>query len=135
MTLLTVGAIEGSYNIFTMTNISTVEQVAALLQTIGQESRLQILLAIGDGETCVCHLEAMLGLRQAALSQHLMALREAGIVTDRREGRYIHYRLRDPALLDLVRHAAQFQELELPCLAPSPDCDCPNCSERRNNEN
>jgi DNA-binding transcriptional ArsR family regulator len=77
----------------------------------------------------------MLGLRQAAFSQHLMALREAGIVTDRREGRYIHYRLRDPALLDLVRHAAQFQGLELPCLAPSADCDCPNCSERRNNEN
>ena len=120
------------YNIFTMTNISSVEQVAALLQTIGQESRLQILLAIGEGETCVCHLEAMLGLRQATLSQHLMALREADIVSDRRAGRYIHYRLRDPALLGLVRQAAQLQSVELPSLAPSPDCDCPNCCERRN---
>ena len=115
-----------------MTNISSIEQVAALLQTIGQESRLQILLAIGDGETCVCHLEAMLGLRQATLSQHLMALREAGVVTDRRDGRYIHYRLCDQALLGLVRQAAQLQGLELPSLAPSPDCDCPNCSERKN---
>ncbi len=115
-----------------MTNISSIEQVAALLQVIGQESRLQILLAIGEGETCVCHLEAMLGLRQATLSQHLMALREAGVVTDRRAGRYIHYRLRDPALLGLVRQAAQLQGLELPSLAPSPDCDCPNCCERKN---
>jgi DNA-binding transcriptional ArsR family regulator len=115
-----------------MTNISSIEQVAALLQVIGQESRLQILLAIGEGETCVCHLEAMLGLRQATLSQHLMALREAGVVTDRRSGRYIHYRLRDPALLGLVRQAAQLQGLELPSLAPSPDCDCPNCCERKN---
>ena len=114
-----------------MVNISSVVQVAALLQTIGQESRLQILLAIGEGETCVCHLEAMLGLRQATLSQHLMALREAGLVTDRRAGRYIHYRLCDPALLGLVRQVAQLQGLGLPSLAPSPDCDCPNCSTRK----
>lgn len=132
VTLRTRTELLTAYNIFIMVNISSVVQVAALLQTIGQESRLQILLAIGDGETCVCHLEAMLGLRQATLSQHLMALREAGVVTDRRAGRYIHYRLCDPALLGLVRQAAQLQGLELPSLAPSPDCDCPNCSEQRN---
>jgi ArsR family transcriptional regulator len=117
-----------------MANISSVEQIATLLQTIGQPSRLQILLAIGEGETCVCHLEAMLGLRQATLSQHLMALREAGIVSDRRAGRYIHYSLRDPALLGLVRQAAQLQGVGLPELSPSPDCDCPNCSTRKGNE-
>lgn len=121
----------GEYNIFTMTNMSSIEPLATLLQAIGQESRLQILLAIGEGETCVCHLEAMLGLRQATLSQHLMALREAGIVCDRREGRYIHYRLRDPALLDIVRQAAVLQGLALPELAPSPECDCPNCCKQR----
>jgi ArsR family transcriptional regulator len=114
-----------------MVNISSVEQIATLLQTIGQPSRLQILLAIGEGETCVCHLEAMLGLRQAALSQHLMALREADIVSDRRAGRYIHYRLRDPALLDLIHQAAQLQGLDMPVLAPSPDCDCPNCRKEK----
>ena len=114
-----------------MTNMSSIEHVAALLQAIGQESRLQILLAIGEGETCVCHLEAMLGLRQATLSQHLMALREAGIVSDRRDGRYIHYRLRDPALLNLLRQAAVLQGLALPELAPSPGCDCPNCCKQR----
>jgi DNA-binding transcriptional ArsR family regulator len=114
-----------------MANISSVEQIATLLQTIGQPSRLQILLAIGEGETCVCHLEAMLGLRQATLSQHLMALREADIVSDRRAGRYIHYSLRDPALLGLVRQAAQLQGVGLPELSPSPDCDCPNCSKEK----
>jgi ArsR family transcriptional regulator len=119
------------YNIFTMTNISAIEQVAALLQTIGQESRLQILLAIGEGETCVCHLEAMLGLRQATLSQHLMALREAGVVTDRRAGRYIHYHLNDPRLLVVLRQAAEVQGVPLPKLSPSPDCDCPNCRKEK----
>lgn len=106
-------------------------KVSDLLQTISPEPRLEILLGIGSGEACVCHLEAMFGLRQAALSQHLMALREAGVVIDRREGRYVFYRLCDPALIDLVRQAAQLQGLELPLLAPSPNCECPHCCERR----
>jgi DNA-binding transcriptional ArsR family regulator len=59
-----------------------------------------------------------------------MALREAGVVTDRREGRYVFYRLRNPDLLSLVRQAAQLQCLDLPSLAASPDCECPNCCER-----
>lgn len=115
------------YNIFVMMNIFPVERIAALFQVIGQESRLQILLAIGEGETCVCHLEAMLGLRQATLSQHLMALREAELVSDRRAGRYVYYRLADLSLLGLIRQAAAIQSVDLPGLAPSPDCDCPNC--------
>ena len=110
-----------------MANISNIDDLARLLQVIGQPARLQILLAIGEGETCVCHLEAMLGLRQAALSQHLMALREAGIVSDRRQGRYIHYRLCNPSLLALIRQAAEMQHVTLPELAPSPQCCCPDC--------
>ncbi len=132
MTLRTRPWDSAGYNIFIMANTSPLEQITALLQSIGQESRLRILLAIGEGETCVCHLEAMLGLRQAALSQHLMALREAGLVRDRRSGRYIHYHLSNPALLALIRQAADLQGVTLPELSPSPNCDCPNCSAQRN---
>ena len=118
-----------------MTNTpSNLARVSETLQIISNGPRLEIIAGIGAGEVCVCHLEAMLGLRQATLSQHLMALREAGVVTDRREGRYIFYRLCDPALLGLVRQAAQLQGLELPSLAPSPDCDCPNCSSEASGE-
>ena len=118
------------YNIFIMANISSFKETAALLQVVGQPTRLQILLAIGEGETCVCHLEAMLHLRQAGLSQHLMALRKAGLVTGRRAGRFIHYRLRTPALLDLIRKAAEIQGDTLPHLSPSSTCCCPQCSKR-----
>jgi DNA-binding transcriptional ArsR family regulator len=114
-----------------MTNISPVEQVASLLQIIGQESRLQILLAIGEGEACVCHLEATFGWRQAYLSQHLMALRKAGIVVTSRKGRNIHYRLSNPRLLAIIQQAAELQGLSLPELAPSPECVCPNCSKEK----
>jgi ArsR family transcriptional regulator len=113
------------------TNMSSTEEVAHLLQTIGQPARLQILLAIGEDETCVCHLESILGWRQAYLSQHLMALREAGIVSDRREGRYIHYRLSNPSLLTIIHQVAAIQAVELPRLSPSPDCNCPNCSREK----
>ncbi|MGZ6347006.1 MAG: ArsR/SmtB family transcription factor [Anaerolineales bacterium] len=108
-------------------NISPVEVLSDLFQVIGPAPRLQILLAIGDGEACVCHLEATFGWRQAYLSQHLMALRKAGILITSREGRNIHYRLTDPRVLGLIRRAAKIHGVTLPQLAPSPECNCPNC--------
>lgn len=116
-----------------MANISSVEQVASFLQAIGQPARLQILLAIGTQEPCVCHLEATFGWRQAYLSQHLMALRKAGIVVTSRQGRNIHYRLSYPGLLAIIQQAAEMQGVSLPELAPSSECDCPNCSMQKEN--
>ena len=51
--------------------------ISRLLESISKPARIQILLAIGEDEACVCHLEAVLGYRQAYISQQLMALREA----------------------------------------------------------
>ncbi|MBU4352925.1 MAG: metalloregulator ArsR/SmtB family transcription factor [Nanoarchaeota archaeon] len=112
-------------------NVSPFNEMAVFLQTIGQPARLQILLAIGRGEPCVCHLEATFGWRQAYISQHLMALREAGLVIDRRHGRNIHYRLNNPALLGLIQQVAELQGVTLPKLAPSAECYCPNCRCKR----
>jgi len=107
--------------------------VVRLFSALGQPARLRILLAIGEGEACVCHLEAALGQRQAYISQNLMALRKEGIVVPRREGRNIYYRLKDTALLDLIRHAALLagipeNEVKIaPPRALVPDCCCPYC--------
>jgi len=114
-----------------MTNILPVEKTASLFQVLGQSSRLQILLAIGNGEACVCHLEAIFGWRQAYLSQNLMALREAGLVTDRRESRFIFYRLADSRLLGVLRQIAEIQGVSLPELTSSPACECPACTSKR----
>jgi DNA-binding transcriptional ArsR family regulator len=114
-----------------MMNISSIDQIASLLQTIGHPARLKILLAIGDNEACVCHLEATFGWRQAYLSQHLMALRQVGLVTDRRESRFIFYRLANPRLLGVLREIAEIQSISLPKLSPSLACDCPNCTSQR----
>ncbi len=104
-----------AYNIFMKTNATSIapeavsERIGGLLQAIGPGIRLQIILGIGRGEACVCHLEALLGLRQAYISQQLMALREAGVITSRREGRYVFYRLADPKVLDLLKLAWKLQ--------------------------
>jgi DNA-binding transcriptional ArsR family regulator len=110
------------------------EKIGEILQVIGSPARIAILVAIGRGEACVCHLESILGWRQAYISQHLMALRKIDILQDRREGRYVYYRLRDEAILALVRDAAALSGLDpqsveaLANPSPRPDCECPHCA-------
>ena len=104
-------------------------KIAEIFHVLGQPARVQILLTIGSGEACVCHLEAYLGLRQALISQHLMVLRDVGLVTTTRDGRNIYYRLAQPGLLELVRQAARMAGLALvePQEAKS-SCPCPHCN-------
>lgn len=94
--------------------ISPEESLSNIFSLLAQPARLQILLVIGNGEACVCHLKAVLGQRQPYISQQLMVLREAGLVIGVREGRNIFYRLADPAVLELVHTAARLAHLDLP---------------------
>jgi DNA-binding transcriptional ArsR family regulator len=110
---------------------SPYQTISDVFEAISSPIRIQILLAIGTDEACVCHLESLLNLRQAYISQHLMVLREAGLVMDRRKGRFIFYSLRDSALLDLIQAAARLQRLEVPTLVSSSECACPNCHSKR----
>jgi DNA-binding transcriptional ArsR family regulator len=110
------------------------EQIANTLQVLGSPARIAILIAIGRGEACVCHLEAVLDWRQAYISQHLMALRKAEVIQDRREGRYVYYCLKDEAILSLVREAARLSGLSVESVDalanpdPGPNCECPHCA-------
>ena len=125
------------YNTFVTTNIfisdHPEEQISKLLSLIGQPARIQILLIIGAQEACVCHLEAVLGMRQASISQHLMVLRKAGLVTTHRDGRNIFYRLAQPEVVDVLRQAAQLTGSSLDALnaltlRPVQNCPCPQCN-------
>ncbi|MCX6080298.1 MAG: metalloregulator ArsR/SmtB family transcription factor [Chloroflexi bacterium] len=96
-----------------------------LLVTISASARLEILLMLGSGEACVCYLEARLGYRQAYISQHLMALRQAGLIDSRREGKYIFYHLSKPELLELIQNAANLAGVILPKIEIiSPQAQC-----------
>ena len=93
-------------------------------------SRLTILEILRDGEQCVCHMEAVLGCRQAYISQHLMVLREAGLVEDRRDGARIYYRVIKPEVFDLVEAAIRLGGVETHQVSHSKvkDCPCPKCN-------
>jgi ArsR family transcriptional regulator, arsenate/arsenite/antimonite-responsive transcriptional repressor len=74
-----------------------------LFPALAHETRLRcLLLLLNHGELCVCELTHALGATQPHVSRHLGALREAGLVTDRRDGLWIHYRLH-PELPGWVR--------------------------------
>ncbi len=90
------------------------DPISELLQVISPPARLEILLIVGAGEACVCYLESRLGYRQAYISQHLMALRQAGLIEAQREGKYIFYKLVDPKILPIIKQAAVFVNINLP---------------------
>lgn len=104
-----------------------------LLSILGNSFRLQILYEIGEGEACVCHLEAVLKKRQPYISQHLSVMRDGGILKTRREGRYIFYRVADLAVFSLVEQAAKLQGISpdaIPEISPpgtKRGCECPFC--------
>ncbi|HEX7652765.1 MAG TPA: metalloregulator ArsR/SmtB family transcription factor [Verrucomicrobiae bacterium] len=66
---------------------------AALADT----TRLRLLALMQGGEICVCHLQGVLDTNQPKISRHLAYLRRAGLVASRREGKWMHYRLKPQA--------------------------------------
>jgi ArsR family transcriptional regulator len=82
-------------------------EAAKLLRALSNERRLMILCQLGDGELAVGQIQTLVGLSQSALSQHLAVLREQGVVSTRRDGQTIHYRIADPAAVKVVSTLAE----------------------------
>ena len=119
-----------------MSSEASVRKTSKILRILGQPVRILILHAIGKGEACVCHLKKLLKKRQAFISQHLMAMREAGILETRRDGRYVFYRVKDLHVFDLIEHAGSVAGLkegsfDLAVREQSVlGCECPKCSRK-----
>ena len=69
----------------------TIKELSEYLKVVADANRLQILCLLNKGERCVCNIHEPLGLPQNLTSHHLKALREAGLVNARREGKWIYY--------------------------------------------
>jgi ArsR family transcriptional regulator len=67
--------------------------VERFFQALGDNTRLRLLNLMGEQEVCVCYFVEILGGPQPKISRHLAYLRSAGIVTARREGKWMHYRI------------------------------------------
>ena len=115
-------------------NIHVREDQVQLLKVLSHPTRLAVLEILRDGEQCVCHMEAILGLRQASLSQQLMVLRDAGLVGVRRDGLNVYYRVARPRLfevLDAVNAAAGKPRLRVLHKHGPTECPCPKCNSGR----
>lgn len=79
------------------------ENVEKFLKLIGESSRLKILSGIGSGENTVSEIVSKTGLPQTLVSFHLKILRDREVVVaSRKGGPFVHYRLRDPSLVNLL---------------------------------
>jgi ArsR family transcriptional regulator len=77
-------------------------QFASVAKTLGHPHRLELLEQLGQGERSVEMLAQRTRLSIANASQHLQHMRRAGLVANRRNGKFIYYRLKDDAVLDLL---------------------------------
>jgi DNA-binding transcriptional ArsR family regulator len=113
--------------------LAAIHTSAKLFKALMHPARLSILEILRDGEQCVCHLEAALGCRQAYISQHLMVLREVGLVEDRRDGARIYYRVIMPQVFELVDFANRLSGENSNHLVNRKiaDCPCPQCNPQR----
>ena len=74
-------------------------EIINIFKALSDETRLRILKLLEHGELCVCDLFSALDMVQPKVSFHLSVLKDAGLITDRKEGRWVHYRLDDTDIL------------------------------------
>jgi DNA-binding transcriptional ArsR family regulator len=82
---------------------ASASQACAVLKAMAHEDRLLLLCQLTQGERNVGELEALVGLHQPSLSQQLGVLRDEGLVTTRREGKYIYYRLASFEVIQIMQ--------------------------------
>ena len=84
-------------------------RAAQLFHALSDPTRLAIVDMLTDGERCVCELQSALDSGQSRLSFHLRVLKDAGLVLDRRDGRWVYYRIQPSALVEVHDAAVQMQ--------------------------
>ena len=73
-------------------------ELLLMFKALSDETRLRIVKLLENGELCVCHIVAAVDMSQSKISFHLKILKKAGLVKDRREGKWMHYRLNESDL-------------------------------------
>ena len=92
-----------------MASTASVTNTARLFQALSDPTRVHIVEMLRHGERCVCDLTDSLDASQSRLSFHLKVLKDAGLVADRREGRWVYYELRQEALEDMRQVLGTFE--------------------------
>jgi len=83
------------------TLVNANSRASELFHALSDETRLDILDILKNGGRCVCDLTSALEAAQSRLSFHLRVLKDAGIVSDRKDGRWVHYELNHDAFAEI----------------------------------
>ena len=83
-------------------------QFMEIASALGDESRVRLVMALSGREVCVQHLVELLGLAPSTVSKHLSLLRHAGLVEQRKQGRWIYYRRADDSAPAAVRNTYSY---------------------------
>ncbi|EPR37662.1 putative transcriptional regulator, ArsR family [Desulfovibrio sp. X2] len=101
---------------------------ARVFKALGHPVRMALVELLMQGERCVCELTEACDGNMPAVSKHLAVLREAGVVTSRREGTNIHYRLRMPCVRQFIicvdTHLGEEVRGLAELLGAAPACAC-----------
>lgn len=85
------------------------ENILSVFKALSDETRLRILKLLEQGELCVCDIVAALDTIQPSVSFHLSTLKEAGLIKDRKQGKWVHYKIDDS---DIFRRFLLLSALE-----------------------
>ena len=86
----------------TMPDETELYDLAELFNIFGDSTRIRILYVLFEAEMCVCDIAALLGMTQSAISHQLRALKNAKLVTSRREGKTVFYSLADDHVKTII---------------------------------
>ncbi|RLF49598.1 MAG: ArsR family transcriptional regulator [Thermoplasmata archaeon] len=80
-----------------------IKDLARIFRALGNETRLRILMMIKDGERCVCEIVSAIERAQPTVSIHLRKLEDLGIVSSRKEGKSVYYRIVDDRVIAIIK--------------------------------
>jgi ArsR family transcriptional regulator len=98
-----------------MTTTRPTAPMLARFQAIAEETRLEIVQLLSGGERCVCELQSELDAAQSRLSFHLKKLKDAGVIRDRRDGRWVYYSVVPDALEEMRAFLGEVRQDSTAC--------------------
>src|SRR5262252_4820807 len=106
-----------------MAATAELQKTARLFHALSDNTRLEIVDMLRSGECCVCELQDELRAAQSRLSFHLKVLKDAGLITDRKEGRWVYYAIDPDGLDELTEAAASLKPSRRTLTVRSSACD------------
>lgn len=86
-------------------NEETLDSEAKIFKALSDVNRLKIVQLLKEGELCACELTFALSNSQSTVSHHLSVLKNAGLIKERKEGKWSYFRISDGAVIELLKQA------------------------------